>query len=150
MVFLQGAGSPTGPARACLSLVDDDRVTLFVSDQILAEVRDVLTRPKTQSRFPLLTPVWVDEFSRDMERKSVVLANVPSAYSLPRDPKDEPYLNLAIAANATFLVSRDLDLLDLMQDATFRQQFPSLTILDPVAFLQVMANRDLTEHQELS
>ena len=106
--------------------------------------------PKTQSRFPLLTPVWVDEFSRDMERKSVVLANVPSAYSLPRDPKDEPYLNLAIAANATFLVSRDLDLLDLMQDATFRQQFLSLTILDPVAFLQVMANRVLTEHQELS
>ena len=74
----------------------------------------------------------------------------PSAYALPRDPNDEPYLNVAIAANATFLVSRDLDLLDLMQDATFRQQFPSLTILDPVAFLQVMANRDLTEHQELS
>ena len=88
--------------------MDDDRVTLFVSDQILAEVRDVLTRPKTQSRFPLLTPVWVDEFSRDMERKSVVLANVPSAYSLPRDPKDEPYLNLAIAANATLYGSQKI------------------------------------------
>jgi uncharacterized protein len=110
----------------------------------------VLTRPKTQRRFPLLTAESVDEFSRDVERKSVVLPNVPNAFSLPRDPKDEPYLNVAIAANAEFLVSRDRDLLDLMKDAAFRQQFPGLTILDPAAFLQVMANRDLTEKQESS
>ena len=146
MVFLQGVGRPSGPAYDCLSLVDDHRVKLFLSDEILAEVRDVLTRSKIQQRFPLLTAESVDEFSRDVVRKSVVLANVPSAYSLPRDPKDERYLNVAIAANAEFLVSRDLDLLDLMKDATFRQQFSGLTILDPVAFLQIMANRNLTEH----
>ena len=74
----------------------------------------------------------------------------PNAYSLPRDPKDERYLNVAIASNAEFLVSRDLDLLDLMKDTAFRQQFPSLVILDPVAFLKVMANRDLTEPSESS
>ena len=44
----------------------------------------------------------------------------------------------------------DRDLLDLMQDTAFRQQFPSLTILDPVAFLKVMAKRDLTEPSESS
>lgn len=150
MVFLQGAGRPAGPACDCLSLVDDERVTLFLSAEILAEVRDVLTRPNTQRRFPLLTAESVDEFSRDVEGKSIVLANVPDAYSLPRDPKDERYLNVAIASNAEFLVSRDLDLLDLMKDTTFRQQFPCLTILDPVAFLKVMANRDLTEPSESS
>lgn len=142
MVFLQGAGRPGGPASACLTLVDDDRVELFLSDEILAEVRDVLTRPKTQQRFPLLTAESVDEFTHDVECKSVVLANVPSAYALPRDPKDERYLNVAIATNAEFLVSRDLDLLDLMKDAAFRQQFPRLTILDPAAFLRVMVSRD--------
>ena len=145
MVFLQGAGNPVGPAGACLSLVDDDRVTLFLNDEIRAEVRDVLSRPETQRRFPLRTAEWVDEFSRELVRKSVMLANVPNAYSLPRDPNDERYLNVAIASNAAFLVSRDLDLLDLMQDRAFRQQFPSLTILDPIAFLKVMANRDSTE-----
>jgi len=150
MVFLQGAGCSAGPARACLSLVDDDRVILFMSDQILVEVRDVLTRPKSQRKFPMLTLESVNEFSRDVARKSVVLANVPNAYSNLRDPKDEPYLNVAIAANADYLVSRDLDLLDLMKDADFRQQYPSLTILNPVAFLQVMAHRELTEHQETS
>ena len=67
MVFLQGVGRPAGPAGACLSFVDDDRVKLFLSDEILAEVRDVLTRPQTQRRFQLLTAESVDEFSRDVD-----------------------------------------------------------------------------------
>jgi putative PIN family toxin of toxin-antitoxin system len=145
MVILQGAGRPGGPACACLTLVDDDRVELILSETILAEVRDVLRRPKTRQKFPLLTAEWVDEFTRDVTRKSIVLADVPSAYALPRDPKDERYLDVAIAANAEFLVSRDLDLLDLMKDAAFCQKFPRLTVLDPAAFLKVMANRDLAE-----
>lgn len=140
MVFLQGAGHPAGPAGACLSLVDDDHITLFLNDQILAEIRDVLSRPETQRRFSWPTPDWVDEFRRDLERKSVVLTDVPNVYSLPRDPKDEKYLNVAIASNASFLVSRDLDLLDLMNNPAFRQQFPGLTILAPVAFLRTIAN----------
>ncbi len=62
MVFLQGAGRPASPARACFRLVDEQRITLCLSADILAEVRDVLTRTKTVKRFPLLTPEWVDAF----------------------------------------------------------------------------------------
>jgi predicted nucleic acid-binding protein len=58
-----------------------------------------------------------------------------------RDPKDERYLNLAIAVGARYLVSRDTDLLDLMKDQPFRNQFPHLNILDPTAFLQAMIPR---------
>ena len=39
---------------------------------------------------------------------------------LERDRKDEPYLDLALSANARYLISRDKDLLDLMQDVQFR------------------------------
>jgi len=63
---------------------------------------------------------------------------VPSVYSLPRDLDDEPYLNLALAADADYLVTWDKDLLDLMQDTTFRAQYPRLTILNPVALLQIL------------
>ena len=63
---------------------------------------------------------------------------MPSLFSLPRDPDDEPYLNLAIAAGADYLVTWDKDLLDLMQDASFRAQYPRLTILNPVALLQIL------------
>jgi predicted nucleic acid-binding protein len=60
MVFLQGAGRPAGPARACFHLVDEHRVTLFLSAEILAEVRDVLIRPRTQRKFPLLSAaIWI-------------------------------------------------------------------------------------------
>jgi predicted nucleic acid-binding protein len=56
---------------------------------------------------------------------------------------NEPYLNLAIEANAVFLVSRNNDLLDLMTGYTdeckdFRRRFRRLKILDPVEFLAIV------------
>jgi putative PIN family toxin of toxin-antitoxin system len=141
MVFLQGAGRPQGPARACFRLVDEGKVLLGISPDILAEVRDVLARPETRRKFPLLRPEWVEEFVQGLENKAVAISMVPSIYALDRDPKDEPYVNLAIAIGAQFLVSRDKDLLDLMSDQDFRDRFPALTILDPAAFLRAIADR---------
>jgi putative PIN family toxin of toxin-antitoxin system len=141
MVFLQGAGRPAGPARACFRLVEDEQVTLCLSAPVLAEVREVLARPKTQQRFLLLSPEWAETFVQNVESKALVLTEVPRAFIFQRDPKDEPYLNLAIAAQAHYLVSRDHDLLDLMSDASFRQRFSDLSILDPVAFLQAIASQ---------
>ena len=139
MVFLQGAGRPASPARACFRLVDSEQITLFISEAIFTEVQDVLTRPKTQRRFPLLSPEWAKAFVQNVATKVVVIHDVPAVFTLSRDPKDEPYVNLAIAAQAHYLVSRDRDLLDLMQDAEFRGRFPNLIILDPVAFLQELS-----------
>lgn len=145
MVFLQGAGRPAGPARSCFRLVDEGNVMLCVSDEILAEVRDVLTRPKTRRRFPLLTPEWAESFVENAANKAFVFSDVPKTESLERDPKDEPYLNLAIAAKAHYLVSRDRDLLDLMSDDNFRQRNPDLLILNPAAFLQEIARQAQSE-----
>jgi predicted nucleic acid-binding protein len=75
----------------------------------------------------------------------VVLPDVPKVFTLKRDPKDEPYLNHALATAAEYLVSRDLDLLDLMLDESFRQRYPNLTILAPPAFLQVIARQGQPE-----
>jgi putative PIN family toxin of toxin-antitoxin system len=119
--------------------VRDGRLELFVSPDILAEVRDVLTRPKTLRRFPALTPEAVDVFLLDLAGHATTLPAVPKLFSLARDPKDEPYIDLAAAAQARYLVSRDNDLLDLMGDAAFRQQFPGLTVIDPVALLRELA-----------
>jgi predicted nucleic acid-binding protein len=63
---------------------------------------------------------------------------VPASFALARDPDGEPYLNLAIAVSADYWVTRDNDMLDLMQDSAFRAQYPSLTTLDPVALLQIL------------
>ncbi len=138
MILLQAAARPQGPSAECLRLVKAGRLELFLSPEILAEVRDVLTRPKTLKKFSALTPEAVQLFLQDLQAQSVIMDQVPRRFSLPRDPKDEPYLNLAIASDASYLVSRDRDLLDLMADEAFRRSFPVLVIIDPVEFLHTL------------
>ena len=111
MVFLQGAARPASPARACFQVVDEGLVTLCVSPAVLAEVRGVLSRPELVKRFPALSVEWVTAFVTSVADKALVVPDVPIAFVLPRDPKDEPYINLAVATQAEFLVSRDRDLL---------------------------------------
>ena len=60
------------------------------------------------------------------------------SHLLPRDPDDEVFLNLAIQSDAEFLVTRDRDLLDLMDDSEFCSQFPHLRIVAPVGFLEAV------------
>ena len=137
MVFLQGAARRSGPSAACLKLVEDNRVELFLSADILAEVQDVLTRPKLQRKYPILTQEYVGALLRALIRTATIIPDVPRQFVYERDPKDEPYINLALASGAAYLVSRDNDLLDLMSDMDFHTRFPKLTIIDPVAFLQI-------------
>jgi len=133
MVYLQAAARQDGPARACLALAQQGRVTICISPAIRAEVQDVLSRPKVRLKFPSLTPESTAQFLHDIDGLTTTLAEVPGVVSFPRDPKDEPYLNLAVAAGATRLVTWDNDLLDLMADnpegRAFRTRFPQLVIL---------------------
>jgi len=147
MVFLQGAAREASPARACLNLAEEGFVELCLSAAILAEVKDVLTRPETQKRFPDLTAPDVEEFLENISSQAVIYLNVPEEFRYARDPKDEPYVNLALVAHAKYLVTRDSDLLDLMDETTeegraFRFKYPFLTILDPVVFLKEIVTRN--------
>ena len=136
MVFVQTMANAKGPACACYELVRSGRLVLYVSPEILAEVGDVLSRPKVRRKLPTLTDEAVEAFLRDVIGRAVILSQVPEAFKLERDPKDERYLNLALASRAAYLVTWDRDLLDLMNDEGFRQQFPQLTILEPPALLR--------------
>jgi predicted nucleic acid-binding protein len=78
-------------------------------------------------------------FLGDVASHATTLPTVPKVFTLARNPKDEPYIDLAAATQARSLVSRDKDLLDLMGDDAFRQQFPGLTVIDPVALLRELA-----------
>lgn len=139
MVFLQGAARAEGPAGACLKLVEAGAITLGLSQQVLEEVREVLLRPKIQRKFPSLTADRVDAFVETLRKAGKWFDAVPAAAVSLRDPDDAPYLNLAICAGAKYLVTRDYDLLDLMRDAVFTTSFPHLTIVEPVAFLNLLA-----------
>ncbi len=81
-----------------------------------------------------------------MEKISSSILDVPRHFLFERDPKDEIYVNLAIAAGGRYLVSWDKDLLDLMEpereeSKAFQSRFPGIIILTPVSLLQKLARK---------
>jgi predicted nucleic acid-binding protein len=65
------------------------------------------------------------------------------AFEFPRDPKDARYVDLALAAQAKLIVSRDLDLLFLGDPSTpegrdFQARFPDVEILTPTELLRLL------------
>lgn len=75
-----------------------------------------------------------------------MIASVPHVVTLPRDPKDEPYVDLAVAAGAQFLVSwneRHLCYLmkcDTPEGREFCGRFPNLRILTPPEFVRAVTD----------
>lgn len=120
---------------------------MFVSEEVLAEMAEVLSRPRTRMLAPALTLEVIEAFIADVRLKSICLQNVPEEYRFERDPKDACYINLAIVAGAKFIVSRDNDLLDLMNpnnNATgeFQRRFPmSRSSIPPICLPKSKANR---------
>jgi putative PIN family toxin of toxin-antitoxin system len=137
MVFVQALANAKGPACACYDLVRGGRLGLHVSPETIAEVGDVLGRPRVRRKLPALTDDRVEAFLRDVVCRAETISDVPATFRLERDPKDERYINLAVAAGASYLVTWDRDLLDLMGDEGFRRQFSHLTNLEPPALLRL-------------
>jgi putative PIN family toxin of toxin-antitoxin system len=142
--LLQGLASPGGPAGRCVQLALDGEISLYVSPVVIEELRDVARRPKVIARLRLEAQRVLD-FCEAIEIAATVLVGVPEVFSYQRDPDDAHYVNLALAADAKLIVSRDMDLRDLMdatkpEAAEFQRRFPLLRILDPVAFLHEMAS----------
>lgn len=141
VVFLQGLIKESGPAVTCIERFEQGRISLAISPEVLSELRDVLSRSSLRRSFPLLSDEKAERLINLLLLRGRLFRNVPKRFELPRDPDDEPYLNLAIDAGAQFLVTRDRDLLDLMRWDTeegrnFQSRFRELRILDPMAFLR--------------
>lgn len=137
MLYLQAAAAPHR-VTPCFAAVRDRDLELCLSDATLAEVREVLSRPALRAKFPALTPQAVSVFLADVAARTTIIPDVPEQFVLARDPKDAKWIDLAVAAKARFLVTRDNDLLDMRTDtaafAALRAASPSLEILNPGAF----------------
>lgn len=141
VVFIQAAANEKGPSGRALDLLDTGEIKLFVSEKILLEIRNSLNHPRVRQKLRGITDERVEALLKRLDKLAIAINEVPRSFEYPRDPKDEPYVNLAIVAGAKYLVTRDNDLLDLMsvenQEArAFRRLYPSLSILNPVVFLR--------------
>lgn len=145
-LFVQAFLNPDGGAGRCFDLVRSGQVQLFVSRETLAEVKEVLSRPRILSLLPHATTEQTENFLEEIVIHAASLRVVTEKFRFERDPKDAPYLNLAIALGADYLVSRDKDLLDLMSGHTddckdFRQRFRNVKVVGPSEFLQAIRTK---------
>jgi putative PIN family toxin of toxin-antitoxin system len=142
-VLLQSLLSASGPAGKLVQLAKEQKLSLFVSAPGIEELHRVANRSNIQKKFRL-TAEMIEHFCRDLVAHSTLIDIVPHVFDFPRDPDDSHYIDLAIAARAKFIVSRDHDLLSLRDMATpegkqFVERFPWLEILTPPEALAQLA-----------
>jgi putative PIN family toxin of toxin-antitoxin system len=144
--ILQAVINPAGPAGAVINLLDQDRITVYVSPRLRSEYEDTLARPAIRAKNPAVSDAQVQAGLARLDQLAIMVPPPPRYVTYPRDPNDEPVINLAIHVNADFIVTRDKDLLTLMDESEqdgmfFRRQFPDLSILSPTAFIDAVNDR---------
>jgi len=97
--LLQSQGNPA----QVLTLVLSGAVEVYHDDRILAEYAEVLARPRFK-----FDPKRIREVLNKIETDGLAIdASEESNLNLP-DPDDEPFLAVALAASADFLVTGNL------------------------------------------
>jgi putative PIN family toxin of toxin-antitoxin system len=129
-VLVSGLISPGGHSAALLLELRAGAFELVVSPILLAELGDVLGRPKVR---PYVTAAEAAAFVELVGNEATIYNDPPPAEErLSADPDDEYLLDLARAASADVLVSGDSHLLVL------RDVVPVMT---PAEFLATLASR---------
>lgn len=147
-VIIQAISNESGPAGQVLGLLEENRIQVCVSRAVLKELRAVLQYPAVRRLLRGLDDDRIDAFLKQFIFRATLVRRVRHVFDFPRAVQDEPYIDLAAAARADYLISRDRDLLSLSTDRSllgkqFRQRYPRLRVLDPVAFLVIMASGEL-------
>lgn len=142
-IYFQALINEEGPAGRCLSAALRGEVELFISRFVIDELRRTAMDPDLRKKFRHITDQRLNRLIANVEKVGRFLAQVPELFVYERDPDDAHYVNLALAATAKFVVSRDNDLLVLMdrsrtEGRDFQSRFPSLKIVDPKTFLRIL------------
>ena len=121
-VLVAGLLSPFGPCGVIVRMVSSGELTLSLDARILTEYHEVLARPKFRFDKDKVS-VILDQ----IEYRGLTVASSPLTQPLP-DIDDEPFLEVAIAAQAICIVTGN------------RIHFPpemcrGVTVLSPNEFL---------------
>lgn len=140
-IFFQALISPSGPSGRCVALAFQQKVDLLCTATIMDELRQTASGSKARAKFTAITDTSLASLIQNIERVAIFLHSVPETFTYARDPDDAHYVNVALLAKAKYIVSRDQDLLDLMdlarpESREFRRRFPMLDIIEPQVLLR--------------
>ena len=138
-IFAQALMNPHGPAGACVQAALDGQVTLFIADFVISEVREIPNKPTPAKAG--VTPEKTENLVQLVLVKAEYVSSFPAVFVHPIDDDDSDYVNLALAADAKLIVSRDRHLLNLNNpakpwSADFRARFPDLHIISAEQMLR--------------
>ena len=123
-VLVSGVLKPYSPAASILRMVVEGIIQPAYDLRILAEYREVLSRPKFNFGMEIVNPL-LDQ----IEEEGLLISAYPLKSPLP-DPADEPCLEVAVAAASAALITGS------------RRHFPrgscgAVKILSPSEFLEM-------------
>jgi putative PIN family toxin of toxin-antitoxin system len=120
---------PTGAVGPVLMRLRQDDYTLLYAQPLLEELVDVLNRPCIRDKYQLTGQDIQTVIGLILLRGEAVLAQ--ERITACRDPKDDKFLEVAVAGEADVIVSGDDDMLVL-------HPFAGIPILSPDAFLRML------------
>lgn len=104
---------------------------LITSEPLMAELNDVLSRPRIVRRF--LHPELGLEFLRLLQETAIVVEPGRSLAVVPTDPDDNRVVEAAVEGRADLIVSGDDDLLSL-------SEFEGIAIVTPARFVSMVTH----------
>ncbi|SRR6266498_68614 len=125
-VFVSALIRRQGTTGDVLRALLDGRFTVIYTTDIVVEIIDVLGRPLFRTKYH----IEPDDITAlvNLIRLRGELVNPGKKVTACRDPKDDKFLEAALAAGADCIVSGDTDLLDM-------NVFEKIPILRPAEFL---------------
>jgi putative PIN family toxin of toxin-antitoxin system len=125
-IFVSAVIRSRGTIGSILSALRDGCFTAIYTTEILVEIIDVLGRDKFRVKYHI-EPDDVSALIHLIRlRGELVIPN--QTVDARRDPKDNKFLEAALASDADWVVSGDADLLDM-------ESFEGIPILRPAEFL---------------
>ena len=148
-VFAQSLLSPNGPAGALSCCCKVAALNCSSPNSFSTRLANYISSCRLAPASPRRTRKTWRSLSDHLQRFFILLQR--STFIIhPIDPDDSAYVNLAFAANAELIVSRDKHLLGLNDETkpwsqAFRDRFPDMRVLTPDKFAGEYRNVDEVE-----
>jgi putative PIN family toxin of toxin-antitoxin system len=118
---------PAGTVGPVLGALRDARYVILYSEPLLAELVDVLRRPRIRDKYGIYDEDVETVLALILLRGELVIPD--EAITACRDPKDDALLEVAVAGRADVIVTGDEDLLVL-------HPFRGIGIVGPARFME--------------
>ena len=132
-VLVRALIKPQGTVGPVLLRLRQGEYTLLYALPLLEELVDVLNRPRIREKYQLTDQDIQTTVSLILLRGEAVATN--EQITACRDPKDDKFLEVAVAGEADVIVSGDQDLLVL-------HPFSGIPIVQPAVFLHMLDAED--------